>query len=85
MFFNHYDLYLQGTLGIKQPKVLRVLSEMLELDPSDTVRREVIRAFGTMRVTEKKIIRLLKERERGDGMLAEEAKRVLKVLETAAA
>lgn len=56
---------------------------MLELDPSDTVRREIIRAFGSMQLTDKKIIRLLKERERGDGMLAQEAKRVLKVLEAA--
>lgn len=73
--------YLQGTLGIKQPKVLRVLIEMLDLDPSDNVRREVIRAFGALQTTDKKIIRLIKERERGEGILAAEAKTVLKILE----
>lgn len=55
---------------------------MLELDPSDNVRREVIRAFGSLQITDKKIIRLVKERERGDGILAAEAKNVLKILES---
>ncbi|XP_067941419.1 uncharacterized protein [Watersipora subatra] len=71
-----------GTLGIKQPKVLRVLTEMLELDPSDNVRREVIRAFGSLKISDKKIIRLIRERERGDGILATEAKNVLKILDS---
>jgi len=55
---------------------------MLELDPSDNVRREVIRAFGALQVTDKKIIRLLKEKERGDSILATEARLVLKTLES---
>lgn len=60
---------------------MRVLIEMLDLDPSDNVRREVIRAFGALQITDKKIIRLIKERERGGGILATEAKNVLKILE----
>ena len=60
---------------------MRVLSEMLDLDPSDNVRREIIKAFGALQITDKKIIRLIKEKERGDGVLAAEARNVLKTLE----
>lgn len=54
---------------------------MVELDPSDYVRRDVMRAFGTLQTTDRDVIRVLRERERGDGMLATEAKKVLKSLE----
>ena len=60
---------------------MRVLSEMLDLDPSDNVRREIIKAFGALQITDKKIIRLIKEKERGDGVLAAEARNVLKTIE----
>ena len=76
-----YLYWFQGTLGIKQPKVLRHLVEMVELDPSDYVRRDVIRTFGTLQTTDCDVIRVLRERERGDGMLAAEAKKVLDAVE----
>lgn len=64
--------------------MLRVLTEMLELDPSDNVRKEVIRAFGALQITEKKIVRMIREKEKAGGALATEAKHVLRILESVA-
>jgi len=45
---------------------------------------QVIRTFGSLQITDKRVLRLLKEKEKGDGLLASEAKRVLGILDSAA-
>lgn len=60
---------------------MRQLAEMLELDPSDHVRKEIIKTFGSLQITDGDVLRLLREREKGEGVLATEARRVLQILE----
>lgn len=70
-----------GTLGMKSEKLIRLLLEMLELDSSDYVRLMIIRTFGTLKLTDQRVMRCLREREKLDGPLAREAHRSLRVLE----
>ncbi|XP_052684890.1 uncharacterized protein LOC128164871 isoform X3 [Crassostrea angulata] len=71
-----------GTLGMKNEKITRLLLEMLELDSSDYVRLMVVRTFVTLNMTEKRVIRALKERERAEGALGREAKKAVVILES---
>ncbi|KAK3736717.1 hypothetical protein RRG08_059247 [Elysia crispata] len=71
-----------GTLGMKSEKLIRLLLEMLELDSSDYVRLMIIRTFGTLKLTDQRVIRCLREREKLEGPLAREAHKSLRVLET---
>jgi len=70
-----------GTLGMRSEKLVRLLLEMLELDASDYVRLMIIRTFGVLKLTDKRVLRCLREREKLDGALARESHRSLKVLE----
>ncbi|XP_077979938.1 uncharacterized protein LOC144435229 [Glandiceps talaboti] len=69
-----------GVLGIKTDKVVRTLLEMLELDSSEFVRLHVIRTFAQLGMTDIKIMRSMRERERTEGPLAREAGKALKIL-----
>lgn len=69
-----------GVLDMKTDKVIRTLLEMLELDSSEFVRLYVIRTFALLGMTNIKIMRSLRERERTDGPLAREAGKALKTL-----
>ncbi|XP_071797247.1 uncharacterized protein [Asterias amurensis] len=69
-----------GVLGMKSDKIIRELLEMLDLDPCDYVRLQVIRTFAGLGLTNIKIMRALKERERSEGPLAKEASKSLKIL-----
>ena len=55
---------------MKSDKIIRELLEMLDLDPCDYVRLQVIRTFAGLGLTNIKIMRALKERERSEGPLA---------------
>ncbi|XP_013379125.2 uncharacterized protein LOC106150709 [Lingula anatina] len=69
-----------GVLGKKDEKTVRILLEMLELDSSEYVRLMIIRTFATMGITDKKIIRTLREREKTEGVLGRESTKALKLL-----
>ncbi|XP_070579335.1 uncharacterized protein [Ptychodera flava] len=69
-----------GVLGMKTDKIIRMLLEMLELDSSEFVRLHIIRTFAQLGMTDIKIMRSLRERERTEGPLAREASKSLKVL-----
>ncbi|XP_035827330.1 uncharacterized protein LOC101845258 [Aplysia californica] len=70
-----------GTLGMKSEKLIRLLLEMLELDSSDYVRLMIIRTFGMLKLTDRRVLRCLKEREKLEGALARESRKALKILE----
>ncbi|KAK6187102.1 hypothetical protein SNE40_005199 [Patella caerulea] len=72
-----------GTLGMKSEKLTRLLLEMLELDTSEYVRIMIIRAFAILTLTDKRVMRCLKERERLDGPLGVESRKAIKILEAA--
>ncbi|XP_038065353.1 uncharacterized protein LOC119735636 isoform X2 [Patiria miniata] len=69
-----------GVLGMKADKIIRTLLEMLELDSCDYVRLQIIRTFASLGLTNIKIMRALKERERSEGPLAREAAKSLRIL-----
>ncbi|CAC5356468.1 unnamed protein product [Mytilus coruscus] len=71
-----------GTLGMKNERIIRILLEMLELDSSDYVRLMVVRTFVTLKLTDKRVMRALRERERADGPLSRESKKAIKALES---
>ncbi|ESO98615.1 hypothetical protein LOTGIDRAFT_238980 [Lottia gigantea] len=70
-----------GTLGMRSEKLTRLLLEMLELDTSEYVRIMIIRAFSTLKLTDKRVVRCLRERERLDGVLGLESRKAMKVLQ----
>lgn len=71
-----------GTLGMKNERIIRILLEMLELDSSDYVRLMVVRTFVVLKLTDRRVIRALKERERADGPLSRESKKAMNALES---
>ena len=71
-----------GTLGMKNERIIRILLEMLELDSSDYVRLMVVRTFVVLKLTDKRVIRALKERERADGPLSRESRKAMNALES---
>ncbi|XP_059146046.1 uncharacterized protein LOC131933275 [Physella acuta] len=70
-----------GTLGMKNEKVIRLLLEMLELDTSDYVRLMIIRSFRVLKLTDRRILRSLREREKLEGSLGRECGKALKILD----
>ncbi|KAH9513080.1 hypothetical protein Btru_035790 [Bulinus truncatus] len=70
-----------GTLGLKNEKVVRLLLEMLELDLSDYVRLMIIRTFRVLKLTDRRVMRSLREREKLDGALGRECRKALKILD----
>ncbi|XP_005998339.2 protein HEATR9 [Latimeria chalumnae] len=69
-----------GILGLRRNWVLRLLLEMLELDKSDMIRFQIIRAFTHLGLKDATVLRSLQLREQGDGRLAKEASKALKIL-----
>ncbi|XP_048586583.1 uncharacterized protein LOC5504792 isoform X2 [Nematostella vectensis] len=59
-----------ATLGMKGTKEMKALLDLLELDTSVYVRIQVVRAFSHLGWNDPRIIRSLRERERGEGTLA---------------
>lgn len=59
---------------------MKALLDILELDSSGYVRIQVVRAFGLMEWSDPRILRSLKEREKGEGALAKEARKTLAYL-----
>ncbi|KAL3877329.1 hypothetical protein ACJMK2_035059 [Sinanodonta woodiana] len=70
-----------GTLEMKNEKIIRLLLEMLELDSSDYVRLMIARTFTVLKMTDKRIVRALRERDKVEGALARESRKALKILE----
>lgn len=66
-----------ATLEMKGVKEMKALLDILELDSSVYVRIQVVRAFGYMEWNDPRIIRSLREREKGEGALATEARKTL--------
>ena len=56
---------------MKGDKELKILMDILDLDSSSYVRTQVIRAFKNLEWNDKRIMRTLKERQKGDDVLAE--------------
>ncbi|KAK3610757.1 hypothetical protein CHS0354_028156 [Potamilus streckersoni] len=71
-----------GTLEMKNEKIIRLLLEMLELDSSDYVRLMIARTFTVLKMTDKRIVRALRERDKVEGALARESRKALKILES---
>lgn len=69
-----------ATLRMKGVKEMKALLDILELDSSVYVRIQVVRAFGNMEWNDPRILRSLKEREKGEGTLATEARKTLAYL-----
>lgn len=69
-----------ATLEMKGVKEMKALLDILELDSSGYVRIQVVRAFGLMEWSDPRILRSLKEREKGEGALAKEARKTLAYL-----
>lgn len=65
---------------MKGVKEMKALLDLLELDSSVYVRIQVVRAFGNMEWNDPRILRSLRERERGEGSLATEARKTLAFL-----
>merc|ERR1712136_255398 len=63
--------------GIKSDKTLRFLIEMLGLDSSDYVRLQIMRTFRDLELTDIRVLRALREREKGGGVLGFEASKIL--------
>ncbi|XP_052764355.1 uncharacterized protein LOC128206119 isoform X3 [Mya arenaria] len=59
-----------GTLEMKNEKIIRLLLEMLELDPSEYVRLMIARSFTILKLTDKRVMRALRERDKVEGALA---------------
>lgn len=69
-----------ATLRMKGVKEMKSLLDILELDSSVYVRIQVVRAFGNMEWNDPRILRSLREREKGEGTLATEARKTLAYL-----
>ncbi|XP_052261939.1 uncharacterized protein LOC127865911 isoform X4 [Dreissena polymorpha] len=59
-----------GTLEMKNEKIVRLLLEMLELDTSEYVRLMIARTFTILKLTDKRVMRALRERDKVEGALA---------------
>jgi len=69
-----------ATLEMKGVKEMKALLDILELDSSVYVRIQVVRAFGLMEWNDPRILRSLREREKGEGTLATEARKIIAFL-----
>lgn len=69
-----------GTIRVQDSQQLRLLLDLIELDPSTYVRIQAVRAVAAQGVVTSTVIHLLKERQKGDGPLAREAARALRSL-----
>ncbi|XP_078346975.1 uncharacterized protein LOC144632253 isoform X2 [Oculina patagonica] len=69
-----------ATLEMKGVKEMKALLDILELDSSVYVRIQVVRAFGLMEWNDPRILRSLREREKGEGTLATEARKTIAYL-----
>ncbi|XP_076811076.1 uncharacterized protein LOC143453796 [Clavelina lepadiformis] len=70
-----------SAVGIKSDKSLRFLVEMLGLDSSDYVRLQIMRTFNALRITDVRVVRALREREKAGGPLGREASKTLASLD----
>ncbi|XP_057310814.1 uncharacterized protein LOC130648749 isoform X2 [Hydractinia symbiolongicarpus] len=69
-----------ATLKMKGEKELKMLLGIFELDSSNYVRIQVIKAFVDLKWNNPRVLRALKERQKGDDVLAQEASKALKML-----
>ncbi|KAJ7376450.1 HEAT repeat containing 9 [Desmophyllum pertusum] len=69
-----------ATLEMKGVKEMKALLDILELDSSVYVRIQVVRAFSHMEWNDPRILRSLREREKGEGTLATEARKLSRTL-----
>jgi len=60
-------------LGIKGKSLLNQLLDILELDSSIFVRIQVMRAVKELNISDRRVVRLLRERARGTGPMCKEA------------
>ncbi|XP_032094898.1 protein HEATR9 [Thamnophis elegans] len=70
-----------GVLGIRHPSVFSVLLEMLELDTSEAVRIQVIKAFSTLGIDNVNVRKSLKKKIQGGGILGRESSKALEILD----
>ncbi|KAF7247172.1 Protein HEATR9 [Varanus komodoensis] len=70
-----------GVLGIRHKGVFFALLEMLELDSSEDVRVQVIRAFSSLGMNNVYVRKSLRNKEQMEGILARESARALKILD----
>ncbi|XP_072339347.1 protein HEATR9-like isoform X3 [Scyliorhinus torazame] len=70
-----------SVLGLPNNRVLQLLLEMVEVDLSQFVRFQIIRAFARLHLNSEHVKRSLLNRQLGEGPLAREAQRALKSLE----
>ncbi|XP_031566624.1 uncharacterized protein LOC116301673 [Actinia tenebrosa] len=69
-----------ATLGMKGGREMKALLDLLELDSSVYVRIQVVRAFNNLKWNDPRILRSLRERERGETTLASEARKAISSL-----
>ncbi|XP_028395285.1 uncharacterized protein LOC114519362 [Dendronephthya gigantea] len=69
-----------ATLEMKGEKELKSLLDILALDSSVYARIQAVRAFSKLKWDDPRVLRSLRERERGEGILAREAKKALEQL-----
>lgn len=67
-----------STLGLRNKRILRLLLEMLDLDPSKGVRVEIIRMASALRMKEPSMLRKLQLKVEGEGVLARAAAKALR-------
>nr|XP_018673024.1 uncharacterized protein LOC100177248 [Ciona intestinalis] len=67
--------------GIRSDRTLRSLVEMLGLDSSDYVRLQIMRTFQALGITDIRVVRALREREKGGGPLSRQASKILAALD----
>ncbi|XP_060108084.1 protein HEATR9 [Heteronotia binoei] len=70
-----------GVLGFRQKNVFFTLLEMLDLDTSEEVRRQVIRTFSNLGMNNIYVRKSLKHKAQIDGTLARECAKALKLLD----
>ncbi|XP_062500835.1 uncharacterized protein LOC134178066 isoform X2 [Corticium candelabrum] len=69
-----------GTLGVKDMQQLRLLLDLIELDPSVYVRIQAVRAVAAQGIINSRVLRVLRDREKGEGPLSREASKAIKHL-----
>ena len=71
-----------GSLHVTNSKCIRKLLEILEIDSSMTVKLEVIKTLSILSIQESKIISVIIDKSKGEGYVALEAQKVLKILQS---
>ncbi|GCC31547.1 hypothetical protein chiPu_0010006 [Chiloscyllium punctatum] len=72
-----------GVLGLPNNKVLQLLLDMVEVDLSQYVRFQIIRTFAQLHLNDPRVKRSLLNRQLGEGPLAREAQKAMRILENA--